>query len=130
GFCGALYYACRNVINTLHKLFLPLPREALRAARGGVIAATGSIQREIERWYGEDSTVICEIGPPTVVARCHSRRKPEEPLRVSWSALHLPGKALPLLLEALAQIPRRMKWRLDILGAGPSTGKWRRYARR
>jgi glycosyltransferase involved in cell wall biosynthesis len=127
---GALYYACRNIVNTLHKRFLPLPKQAFRAARGGIIAATSAIQREIRRWYGEDSVVICEVGIPPEVAREHSRRNPDEPLRLCWSGLHLPGKALPLLLEALARVSPRVKWRLDILGAGPCMEKWRRRARR
>lgn len=100
GLRGAHYYACRNVINSFHKRFLILPKQAFRAADGGIVAASASIRREVKRWYGKDSDVICEVGPPTAVAGTHSRRSFAEPLCISWSGHHLPGKALPLLLEA------------------------------
>ena len=74
--------------------------------------------------------VICEVGVPPAAVGEHSRRNPDQPLRLCWSGLHLPGKALPLLLDALARLPRRIRWRLEILGAGPCTAKWHRYSRR
>ena len=55
-------------------------------------------------------------------------REPGEKLRLSWSGLHLPGKALPLLLKALAKLPADLDWQLDILGKGPCTAKWQRVA--
>ncbi len=102
--CG--YYACRNLINSLQKRWLPGPKRAFAKAASthSVIAATEGIRREIRRWYGCESEVICEIGPPPDVAGDFSRREPGEPLRIAWSGLHLPRKALPLLLRALAQL--------------------------
>jgi len=47
---------------------------------------------------------------------------------LSWSGQHLPGKALPLLLKALAKLPTDFDWRLDILGEGPCSARWRRLA--
>jgi glycosyltransferase involved in cell wall biosynthesis len=130
GLNGGLYYACRNLVNSWHKRFLRLPVEAFQAADGGVIAATTSIQRELKRCYGRDSTVICEIGWPAETTQSHSLRTSKEPLRISWSGQHLPGKALPLLLQALARLPLSVDWRLSILGEGPCTAKWKRRARR
>lgn len=128
GWYGALYFGCRNVINTLQKMFLPGPKRAFaKAARtGSIIAATEGIRKEIKKWYGYDSTVICEIGPPGEIASDYTRREPGEPLRLAWSGLHLPGKALPLLLKALVGL--NLDWRLTVLGAGPLTDKWRRLA--
>lgn len=128
GLHGCIYYAGRNIINSLHRRFLPSPKKAFHKASGNIIAATKGIRREIYHWYGEDSQIICEIGPPPGVAADHSRRKPGETLRLSWSGLHLPGKALPLLLHALAKIPADLEWKLEILGKGPSTAKWRQLA--
>lgn len=130
GFQGGLYYACRNVVNSLHKRFLRLPALAFEAADGGILTATTSVQREVKRYYGRDSTVICEIGWPAVAGHNHSLRASGEPLRICWSGQHLPGKALPLLLSALAQLPASVKWDLAILGTGSCTTKWKRYARR
>lgn len=125
---GCFYYAGRNIINYLDKKFLPGPKKAFKKTRGGIIAATNGIRQEIFRWYGKESTVICEIGQPPNIARSHLIRKPGETLRLSWSGQHLPGKALPLLLYALVKLPSDLKWQMDILGNGPCTKKWRRLA--
>lgn len=128
GINGCVYYAGRNIINSLHKRLLSGPKKAFRKARGGIIAATEGIRREIRQWYGEDSQVICEIGPPPDVASVYSLRKPGEPLKLSWSGLHLPGKALPILLRAVAKLSVGIGWQLDILGQGPCTRRWQREA--
>lgn len=128
GFNGFVYYAGRNIINSLHKRFLALPRRAFQRANGGIIAATEGIRKEILKWYGLESEVICEIGPPDVIATDHSMRTPDEPLRLSWSGLHDPAKALPLLLNAVAMLPAEVNWQLDILGKGPCTRKWQKKA--
>ena len=74
--------------------------------------------------------MVCEVGPPPTVATDHSLREPHEPLKLIWSGLHLPGKALPLLLRALAKLPVQVYWTLDIMGEGPCTAKWQRLARK
>jgi glycosyltransferase involved in cell wall biosynthesis len=125
-----LYYAARNTINALQKRLLPGPKRALRKARGGVIAATSGIQREILRHYGQPSDVICEVGPPPSNHAPPSLRQPGEPLRIVWSGQHLSGKALPLLLRALAALPKGLAWELSILGTGNRTDDWRRLAGR
>jgi len=129
GIGGCLYYAGRNIFNSFDKKYLPGPKKAFKKAHGCIIAATGRIQQEIFRWYGEECAVICEIGPPPEVAINHSLREPGEILKLSWSGLHLPGKALPLLLRALARLPSNAGRQLDILGQGPCTVKWQRLAR-
>jgi len=47
-----------------------------------------------------------------------SLREPGEPLRLIWSGLHLPRKALPLLLRALAE---KRDWGLGI-------GDWKAFS--
>jgi len=126
---GFIYYACRNIINSIDKRFLPGPKKAFKRARGGIIAATNGIRKEILRWYGVDSEVICEIGPPSDIAQDFTRRKPGEFLKLAWSGQHLPGKALPLLLHALFRLPSEIRWQIDILGQGPYTQKWQQLTR-
>jgi glycosyltransferase involved in cell wall biosynthesis len=123
-----LYYAARNTINSLQKRLLPGPKRAFRKARGGIIAATSGIQREILRCYGQPSDVICEVGPPLDAQAAPAWREPGMPLRIVWSGQHLSGKALPLLLRALAGLPDELAWELDILGTGNCTESWRRLA--
>jgi glycosyltransferase involved in cell wall biosynthesis len=127
---GSLYYAIRNVINSLHKRFLSAPKRAFCKAHGGIIAATEGIRKEIFHWYAEDSIVICEIGPPPLNAGNYSIRNDGEPLRLSWSGQHVPGKALPLLFKALSTISADIDWHLDILGEGPYTSKWQMLSKK
>lgn len=132
GIYGAAYYTARNLINEFDRRFSPQPRRAMKKAAEceGVIAATTAIKKEIRRWYGVESTVICEIGPPPV-AKMESLvvRNCGEPLRICWSGEHLPGKALQLLLRALAMMPHDVNWRLDVLGTGPCSRKWKNEAK-
>jgi glycosyltransferase involved in cell wall biosynthesis len=128
GFNGFVYYAARNIINSLQRRFLLLPKKAFKKAGENIIAATEGIRKEILKWYGYESEVICEIGPPEEIAADHSFRKPGGPLLIAWSGLHDPAKALPLLLNAAAKLPQGINWQLDILGKGPCTKKWQRLA--
>jgi len=125
---GCLYFLCRNVVNSFHKVFLSGPKKAFKKGSGHIISATEGIRIEILRWYGEDSEVICEIGPPSVIAKDSSKRAERQSFKISWSGLHITRKALPLLLKALAKLPGSVEWQLDILGQGPCTVKWKRLA--
>jgi glycosyltransferase involved in cell wall biosynthesis len=129
GLYGMAEFAGRNIVNTAHKILLPGPKKAFRRA-AAVIAASSGIRDEIKRWYGRDSEVICEIGPPQERAAAYSTRKEGEPFNLAWSGQHLPGKALPLLLGALSQIDKEINWQIDILGEGPCTANWRGKAGR
>jgi len=124
---GALEYGLRNIVNTVQKKLLPGPKHAFGRAKA-VIAATSGIRSEIMRWYGRESKVICEVGPPRKTVSAIVKRNVEEPFVIAWSGEHLPGKALPLLLGAMARIDESMNWRLEILGKGPLTGIWRQQA--
>jgi glycosyltransferase involved in cell wall biosynthesis len=130
GLQGCFYYAARNVVNSIHKRFLRRPREGFARAGQGVIAATSTIQREIFRWYGIQSQVICEVGTSVNSYGEHSLRANGEPMRLAWSGRHLPGKALPFLLHALHTLPEAVDWRLDIYGDGPCHKQWRALASR
>ncbi len=128
GLRGTMHYAFRNVVNSLHKRCLQAPRRAMQAA-AAIIAATPAIRDEIARCYGRDAVVMCEIVPPEPGSDAPpTPRGPGEPLRLCWSGQHVPGKALPLLLKALAQMPATIGWRLSVLGEGPSSRYWRRLA--
>ena len=124
---GRAYYFCRNLWNQFDRRIAPTPRRVFGKA-AAIISATSGIRDNIRRFYHRDSSVVCEIGiPPITVPRPHSRC-PQEPLRLLWSGNHNPGKALPLLLRALAGIEPRVNWRLTIVGDGPRTSHWRRLS--
>jgi glycosyltransferase involved in cell wall biosynthesis len=130
GFRGALYYGARNVVNSLQLKTLHGPRRALRAADKGVIAATSEIQEELWRRFRTKSRVICEVGRPSIAATDLEPRAETEPFRVCWSGMHLPGKALHLLLRAAAQLPAESNYTIEILGDGPCNRAWRALASR
>jgi glycosyltransferase involved in cell wall biosynthesis len=130
GVKGAVYYAGRNLINTFQIHLLRGPRRALRQAHGAIVAATSEIQAALLRHFGSSSRVICEIGLPEINPGKPKLRASGEPLEICWSGLHLPGKALPLLLHAVARLPSGLSYRLQILGDGPSSPSWRKLAKR
>src|SRR5208283_2494103 len=71
---GSIYHGARNLVNSMHRRFLRLPRKAFAAAGPGVIAATSGIRREILRWYGVESEVICEVGLPPQTGNTYAMR--------------------------------------------------------
>jgi glycosyltransferase involved in cell wall biosynthesis len=127
---GMLYFGGRNLINGLHRRLLRAPRHAAVRAGPGLIAATSGIARALQRCYGSPSTIISEVTTPPPRVGALTRRVAGEPLQIAWSGEHTPGKALPLLLRALARLPEVVVWRLTIFGCGSCTNRWRRLSRR
>ena len=117
-------------MNSLQVACLPGPRKALRKAGGAVIAATSEIQRALSAHFESTSRVICEVGAPEVGVPEPRLRASDEPLRICWSGLHLPGKALHLLLRAAALLPKESSIRIEILGDGPFKKSWQALAQR
>ncbi len=130
GLRGAIYYGARNLVNSLQLRVQLGPRRALRSAGKGVIAATSEVREELRSRFGVDSNVICEVGPPRFDIDHPTPRGEDEPIRICWSGQHLPGKALPLLLRAVACLPRDFKYTLQILGDGPCRQSWLSLASR
>lgn len=129
GLRGMLHFTARNLLNDYDRRFRRLPKSAFHKADGGVIAATGGIQREIQRFYGLRSTVLSEIGRPSLSVSSIRRRNHGDALQLVWSGLLQPGKALNLVLEALSRLPRQ-NWELSVLGDGPCRKTWETLSRR
>jgi glycosyltransferase involved in cell wall biosynthesis len=129
GLSGALHFLARNLLNDWDRRFSRTPRLAFDKADGAIIAATTGIRKEIRRFYGRESAVICEIGLPPIKREASVRRLPSEPLHLLWCGLHIPRKALPFLFSALQLLPPHLEWRLTIVGDGPCSAHWRRLAR-
>ncbi len=129
GIKGCIKFAGRNVLNLLDKVLRPGPKRAFRKAEGGIISATSAVREEIRRWYGVDSVVRCEIGAVDLLQPIQiGKREMGEPLRIVWSGLHSPAKALPILLRALSALPDEVQWQLEVLGDGPMTVTWQGLA--
>jgi glycosyltransferase involved in cell wall biosynthesis len=128
GIRGCLYFLARNLLNNWDRRFSRIPKAAFARAEGGIIAATTGIQKEIRRFYNRESTVACEIGLPPVTQETPTQRLSTDPLGLLWCGNHLPGKALPFLLSALQTLSPALNWRLTIMGDGPCSTGWRRFA--
>jgi glycosyltransferase involved in cell wall biosynthesis len=128
GTYGSLYYVGRNFLNRFQIKTLPRPLKAADRAGAGLIAATSETAKSIQNFWQKDSHIICEVGLPGIKVASFSKRADNESLRLVWSGLHTPGKALPILLKALAVMPNHINWRLDILGEGRETSKWKQLA--
>lgn len=128
GLKGSIHEGGWNLINSLQLLMLAGPKQALKAADKGVIAATPEIQDELWSHFRVKSSVICEVGQPQLLAASPKQRDENEPFRICWSGLHLPRKALHLLLRAAARLPKDMNYRIEILGDGPCNREWRSLA--
>lgn len=128
GAYGALYYTGYNIYNWLQMQLMQRPRLAARAAGGGLLAATPIDQTSALAFWGQTSAVITEVGLPNAPIESVQQRKPGQPLRIIWTGLHIPRKALNLGLDALGSLPTAVQWELNILGNGPRTGAWQQLA--
>lgn len=126
GFKGMIFYAGRNLINLWQRNFKLRPRKAASHPNSRLIAATPSNANFIKKRWKRDAQIITEVGQEATDNVHISSRSKNEPLKIFFSGLHIPGKNLPLLLRALktAQFP----FELHILGKGEMTKKWKRIA--
>lgn len=126
---GAIYYLGYNLLNWLQMNFLQRARKAAKAACSGatigLIATTRENQRGTKKYWGCCSHVLTEVGLPFDPLTSICQRSADEPLRIVWSGLHIPRKALNLALLALKSLPSELNWELHILGEGHRTKAWK-----
>lgn len=129
GFYGIVFYTCRNLINLWQMHFSGRVKKAVNAC-DAIICAMEDDKKAVKRLFGKDSIVIPEVGltkQNNTEAKILKRDK-DEKLRICWSGLHIPRKALPLLLKAIAQCEQRNNVELHILGDGPFNKQWKQMA--
>ncbi len=129
GCYGALYYLGYNIYNLLQMNFQKRPRLAAKAAGNGLICATPDNQAGALLFWNSSSTLICEVGLPPIETSEPLRRKSGEPLRIIWTGLHTPGKALNFALHALVRLSADLDWDLHILGKGERTETWKQMSK-
>jgi glycosyltransferase involved in cell wall biosynthesis len=124
---GGARFLVRHLGNAFQRRF---SRRSAMAARKASLTWTVSDddRRLIESWGGRVEQQ-CEVGTSNISELPRVRRKGEV-LRLVWSGTHIPRKALPLALEAMARLPENQQFHLDILGEGPSTLKCQTMSRR
>lgn len=128
GLKGIVYYTCYNIINTWQMHVNCRVKKAMRKA-DAIISATAKIQEQIRKLYGKDSIIIPEVGFEGSADNAYALREEGEKLRICWSGQHTPGKALNILLEALA-LRHRHDIELHVIGKGEKTSEWNSMAER
>lgn len=131
GTYGALFYAVRNIINWWQARFSTRVKKAALKA-DTIICAMEDDRKAVKRFYGKDAVVIPEVGLTELNNNDLqlAERKPGERLKVCWSGIHIPRKALPLLLESIPYCQNRNNIELHILGQGQCTKSWKRLAKK
>jgi glycosyltransferase involved in cell wall biosynthesis len=131
GLKGFFYHSVYNFYNFFHMRFLSQPKRSAKKAGIGLLAATSENQNLIRELWKLDSTIITEIGIPSIAGTIRSSgRREYEPIKIVWSGLHISRKALNLAIAAVAQLPEHLEWELHILGSGELTAHWKEYAKR
>jgi glycosyltransferase involved in cell wall biosynthesis len=125
GWRGCVQQAMRNLANAAQARWLRRVDHAARSARA-VVVNTSAEREAFRRFHEVDARVISEFGADAVPGSVR-RRDPRAPLRVAWSGVHVPRKALPILLRA-AQLATDVPIELHILSDGPETGRWKHLA--
>lgn len=125
---GKLFYGGRNLYNSMQARFLKRPKLAASRHKAAIIAATPDIKSAIKKLWDVEASVLTEVGTLEQIYAPIQKRSESQCLDIVWSGQHTPGKALNILLESLAQLPKDVHWKLHILGIGKETDKWKRLA--
>lgn len=125
---GAASEILRNVLNTIQ---LHLSLRVRRAARRAdvILAANSTNRRDLESALGVKTTMLIETGLPGPPRRTPRTPDDTRPLRILWSGIIVPRKALSLLIKALARLPADVTYELRILGEGSERSRCERLAR-
>jgi glycosyltransferase involved in cell wall biosynthesis len=124
---GAFQEASRSLLNCIQMRISLRVRRALKAARL-VLSASQSVREDLYRVLGRDTQVTSEIGITQVRAQPRPVRAAGRPLRLLWSGEWRTRKALPLLIEALAQLAPGTQVELRVLGRGNMGQFWQKLA--
>jgi glycosyltransferase involved in cell wall biosynthesis len=128
GWSGSFRPVSRDILNRIQlKVGGRIASIARRAAQV-FVATPEDMQHACNRWRIPAELLPAAGADPTVHGLLR-QRVVGRPLRIVWSGLMVPRKALPLLLEALAELPTQAEWTLDILGDGPMRGPWEKHAK-
>ena len=128
GLKGALPLAVRNIVNGIQKRFGVACKKAAEHAHT-ILAKTKGDLEDIRRFWGKEALLLNEIGLETQ----HTKYPPaihEEgtPFKICWAGVHIPRKALELLLHALSLCKENVE--LHVLSKGPRTGVYRKLAQK
>lgn len=125
----ALREAIRNCVNHWQLHRSRRVREAAQQAHA-IFAASAQARRDMWRGTGARCTRLLETAVSPVQPTPDRQLDTTRPFRILWSGRLREWKGLPLLLQALADLPDELKFELRVMGAGSSERRWRTLADR
>jgi len=122
----------RFVINGFQKRFLLRPRIAAKTARKIWAVSPADEETIVKIWKCKCEQMIETAATPSVDSKVHMWDG-KGTFRIVWSGTHTYGKALPILIKALGRLAVgdrcRYRVRVDVLGKGSETEKWKTMAK-
>ena len=126
---GALRERARNHLNA-RQLERDQRLRKVAAAAACVLAANREAAADLANHFHVEAPVQLETGVQDIRTTPRTARDPDAPLKILWAGRLRSWKGLPLLLHALASVPRDCRYVLRVLGQGPCEHSWRRLAER
>jgi len=128
GFSGAAFEATRSLLSMMQLRGSPRIRTAAKHA-AAIFAANAENQRKLARAFGVRASLLCDVGTNLEIDETSSPpRTAADTLRILWAGRLNTWKALELLIEALALLPRDVLYELHVIGDGPRRGRWHHLA--
>ena len=126
GWRSLAFYGVRNILNAVQKRFGLAARTLPRYA-DVIIVSDPTDAKDVKKHWKRDSFQMREVGTfPMLSEPIIIRRLPNEPLRICWVGLLVPGKALGILLHALRLCKHPVE--VTVLGGGIMEKKWTQLA--
>lgn len=117
-----LRWNLRETVNRNQRKGSPRCKQA--AAHASMIWSVSREDQEMVQSWGYDATPLLETGAKAPRLDRAARKMNYDSVRLVWSGLFQGIKALPILLEALAETPENHRFQLDVLGQGPEKEIW------
>ena len=118
-----------RMFNLSNRLSLRRHHVKIAAKRAAVLlAASTTNQSDFERAFRRRVELLPETAVDSVCRPETAKFRARGPLNLLWSGDFTTRKALPLLLEALANLDPDVEYRLRILGSGPLDAEWKELA--
>ena len=126
---GRVQVVVRKLCNCIQRRWQWRPRQAARRAQT-VWVSTPADQRCAIDFWNTTAIPMLDAGAESTVGRKPHAWDGKTPLRLVWSGIFFPRKALPILLHAIARLDphERARVELHVLGDGSEQRNWQRLA--
>ncbi|MBQ3217954.1 MAG: glycosyltransferase family 4 protein [Akkermansia sp.] len=126
GLYGTLYFGFRNIINA-YQIRRSYAAKKVAPIASNILVCDPAVHRLIHQHWHTKCITMREVGVDAeTAARKTTNRQQDAPIVLCWAGALYPGKALHILLEALALSKR--PYILHVLGDGPCLKKWKKKA--